>query len=135
MRPPAPPIEASIALSILFLGPEILRARRGGAGRGGTSFSLRHPSVVAFAFGLLHGFGFAGALSAAGLPPSEVPLALLSFNVGVELGQLAFVARVLLLARGFHALGVTWPRPVELLRAYVVGFLGAFWVIQRVALM
>jgi hydrogenase/urease accessory protein HupE len=130
VQPPAPPIEAAIALSILFLGPEILRVRRGE-----TSFSIRHPWVVAFAFGLLHGFGFAGALSAAGLPPSAVPLALVSFNVGVELGQLAFVALVLLLERGVRALGVRWPRPVQLLPAYVVGSLGAFWTIQRLALM
>jgi hydrogenase/urease accessory protein HupE len=129
VRPPAPPIEAAIALSILFLGPEILRAREGG-----TSFSIRHPWVVAFAFGLLHGFGFASAMSAAGLPPSDIPAALVSFNVGVELGQLAFVAGVLLLERGVRALGVRWPRPVEVLPAYVVGSLGAFWVIQRVVL-
>jgi len=130
VQPPAPPIEAAIALSILFLGPEILRARRGG-----TSFTIRHPWVVAFAFGLLHGFGFASALSAAGLPPADVPLALVAFNVGVELGQLTFVALVLLLERGVRALGVRWPRPVELLPAYAVGSLGAFWVIQRVALL
>jgi hydrogenase/urease accessory protein HupE len=130
VRPPASPIEAAIALSILFLGPEIVRAREGG-----TSFSIRHPWVVAFAFGLLHGFGFASAMSAAGLPSSDIPLALVSFNVGVELGQLAFVALVLLLERGFRALRWTWPRPVQLLPAYVVGSLGAFWVIQRVALM
>lgn len=130
VQPPAPPIEATIALSILFLGPEILRALQGG-----TSFTIRHPWVVAFAFGLLHGFGFASAMSAAGLPPTDVPLALVSFNVGVELGQLAFVALVLSLARGLRQLGVMWPRPVELLPAYVVGSLGAFWFVQRLALM
>ena len=126
VRPPAPPIEAAIALSILFLGIEILRA-----GRGDTSFAIRHPWIVAFVFGLLHGFGFAGALSTAGLPPTEIPLALVSFNVGVELGQLAFVALVLLLARGLQWLRVTWPRPAELLPAYVVGSFGAFWLVQR----
>jgi hydrogenase/urease accessory protein HupE len=130
VRPPTPPIEAAIALSILFLAPEILRARRGG-----TSFTIRHPWVVAFVFGLLHGFGFASALSAAGVPPADVPLALVSFNVGVELGQLAFVALVLLLERGVRRLGVRWPRPIELLPAYAVGTLGGFWVIQRVALL
>jgi len=128
VRPPAPPIEAAIALSILFLGIEILRARQGG-----TSLAIRHPWVVALAFGLLHGFGFAGALSAAGLPPADVPLALVSFNVGVELGQLAFVALVLLLVHGLRRLRVTWPRPVELLPAYVVGSFGAFWLMQRLA--
>ena len=130
MRPPAPPIEAAIALSILFLGVEIVRARRGG-----TSFTIRQPWVVAFVFGLLHGFGFAGALSAAGLPPTDVPLALVSFNVGVELGQLAFVALVLLLAGSLRQLGVRWPRPAELLPAYVVGSLGAFWLVQRLTVM
>jgi len=130
VQPPAPPIEAAIALSILFLGAEVLRARRGG-----TSVSIRHPWVVAFAFGLLHGLGFASVLSAAGLPPSDVPLALVSFNVGVELGQLAFVAAVLLLARGVRALALNWPKPVELLPAYAVGSLGAFWLIQRLVAM
>jgi len=84
--PPAP-VEATIALSILFLGPEIVRAWRGE-----TSFTIRHPWVVAFAFGLLHGFGFASGLSAMGLPKDEIPLALLLFNVGVELGQLLVLA-------------------------------------------
>jgi len=127
---PAPPLNAAIALSILFLGPEIVRAWRGG-----TSFTIRHPWVVAFAFGLLHGFGFASGLTALGLPQREIPLALLMFNIGVEAGQLAFVALVLLMARAFKVLQVRWPRPVELLPAYVVGSLGAFWTIQRIALM
>ena len=130
VRPPAPPIEAAIALSILFLGVEVLRARRGE-----TSFAIRNPWTVAFAFGLLHGFGFAGALSAAGLPPSDVPLALFSFNVGVEIGQLTFVAAVLLLARSLMLLRIGWPRGAELLPAYLVGSLGAFWLIQRLPLM
>lgn len=130
VQPPAPPIEAGIALSILFLGPEILRARRGE-----TSFTIRHPWVVAFAFGLLHGFGFASVMSAAGLPPTDVPLALVSFNIGVELGQLAFVALVLLIRRGLRILRVSRPRPVELFPAYVVGSLGAFWLIQRIVIM
>lgn len=125
-QPPVPPMEAAIALSILFLGPEILRARRGE-----TSFTILHPWIVAFAFGLLHGFGFAGALSAAGLPQADVPLALVSFNIGVELGQLGFVALVLLLARGWRAAGVRWAAATELLPAYLVGGFGAFWVIQR----
>ncbi len=76
---PLLPLNAAIALSILFLGPEIVRARRGQ-----TSFTIRHPWVVAFAFGLLHGFGFASGLTTMGLPPAEIPLALLVFNVGVE---------------------------------------------------
>ena len=85
-RAAAPPLNAAIALSILFLGPEIVRVWRGE-----TSFTIRHPWVVAFAFGLLHGFGFASGLTAMGLPQAEIPLALLLFNVGVEIGQIAFV--------------------------------------------
>jgi hydrogenase/urease accessory protein HupE len=91
---PLPPLNAAIALSILFLGPEVVRRWRGE-----TSFTIRHPWVVAFAFGLLHGFGFASGLAAMGLPKAEIPLALLLFNVGVELGQVAFVLLVVLLER------------------------------------
>jgi hypothetical protein len=127
---PAAPLNAAIALSILFLGPEIVRAWRGG-----TSFTIRHPWVVAFAFGLLHGFGFASGLAAIGLPQTDIPLALLMFNVGVEIGQLAFVATILLLVRAFRVLEVYWPRSLGLAPAYVVGSLGAFWTIQRVVLM
>ncbi len=127
---PAPPLNALIALSILFLGPEILRAWRGG-----TSFTIRHPWVVAFAFGLLHGFGFATGLATIGLPQGEIPLALLTFNLGVEAGQLAFVALVLLMGRAFEVLEIQWWEPARLLPAYVVGTLGAFWTIQRLVLM
>jgi hydrogenase/urease accessory protein HupE len=128
VNPPGPPIEAAIALSIVFLALEIFRARRGE-----TSFTIRHPWVVAFAFGLLHGFGFASALSHAGLPPGDVPLALLFFNIGVELGQLAFVAVVLLLIRASHAYLKRLPPRARLLPAYVIGTLGAFWLVQRLA--
>ncbi|MFO1313179.1 MAG: HupE/UreJ family protein [Burkholderiales bacterium] len=127
---PALPLNAAIALSILFLGPEIVRVWRGE-----TSFTIRHPWVVAFAFGLLHGFGFATAMTSAGLPRQELPLALLSFNVGVEIGQLGFVALVLAMVHSFHVLEVRWPRWAQSLPGYVVGTLGAFWTIQRVALM
>lgn len=125
---PALPLNALIALSILFLGPEIVRVWRGQ-----TSFTIRHPWVVAFAFGLLHGFGFASAMTSAGLPHHDLPLALLSFNIGVELGQLAFVALVLALERSFRLLQLNWPRWVQALPGYVVGSLGAFWTIQRIA--
>ena len=127
---PALPLNAAIALSILFLGPEIVRVWRGE-----TSFTIRHPWVVAFAFGLLHGFGFATALTSAGLPRQELPLALLSFNIGVELGQLGFVGLVLAMERSFRVLEVRWPRWVQVLPAYTVGALGAFWTIQRTALL
>jgi hydrogenase/urease accessory protein HupE len=127
---PAPPLNAAIALSILFLGPEIVRSWRGE-----TSFTIRHPWVVAFAFGLLHGFGFASALTSAGLPRNELPLALVSFNIGVELGQLGFIALVLALEHSFRALEIRWPRWVQALPGYTVGTLGAFWTVQRVALL
>ena len=127
---PTPPLNAAIALSILFLGPEIVRSWRGE-----TSFTIRHPWVVVFAFGLLHGFGFASALTSAGLPRSELPLALVSFNVGVELGQLGFVALVLAMERSFRVLEFRWPHWAQALPGYTVGTLGAFWTIQRVAMM
>jgi hydrogenase/urease accessory protein HupE len=127
---PSPPLNAAIALSILFLGAEIIRSWQGE-----TSFAIHHPWVVAFSFGLLHGFGFASGLTTIGLPSGELPLALLSFNVGVEIGQLAFVAMILLLVRAFRTIDMRWPRPVEWAPAYVVGSLGAFWTIERVIIM
>jgi hydrogenase/urease accessory protein HupE len=127
---PVPPVEAMIALSILFLGPEIVRRWRGG-----TSFTIRNPWVVAFAFGLLHGFGFASVLDHTGLPPSDLPLALLFFNVGVELGQLAFVAVIVLLESAISHLRINWPLWVRLAPGYAVGIMGAFWTIQRAALL
>jgi len=127
---PLPPLNAAIALSILFLGPEIVRVWRGE-----TSFTIRHPWVVAFAFGLLHGFGFASGLTAMGLPKAEIPLALLLFNVGVEIGQVSFVCLVVLLERSFRTLEIRWPRWVEALPGYTVGSLGAFWTIQRIVVM
>lgn len=127
---PVPPLNAAIALSILFLGPEIVRVWRGQ-----TSFTIRHPWVVAFAFGLLHGFGFASGLTTIGLARAEIPVALLLFNVGVEIGQLFFVLIIVLLERSFRILEIRWPRWAEALPAYTVGSLGAFWTIQRVAIM
>jgi hypothetical protein len=127
---PALPLNAAIALSILFLGPEIVRSWRGH-----TSFTIQHPWVVAFAFGLLHGFGFASVLTSAGLPRSELPLALVSFNVGVEVGQLGFIALVLALERSFRLLEFRWPGWVQALPGYTVGTLGAFWTVPRLALM
>jgi hypothetical protein len=127
---PLPPLNAAIALSILFLGPEIVRVWRGE-----TSFTIRHPWVVAFAFGLLHGFGFASGLTSMGLPSAEIPLALLLFNVGVEIGQLFFVFLILALERAFRILEIRWPRAVELLPGYAVGSLGAYWTIQRTLLL
>jgi len=130
VQAPVPFVNAAIALSILFLGPEIVRRWRGG-----TSLAIRYPWVIAFAFGLLHGFGFASGLSAVGLPRHDIPLALLLFNVGVEIGQLAFVLLILWLAHAFEVLAIRWPTVVQRLPGYTVGVLGAFWTIQRVALL
>ena len=127
---PGPPLNAAIALSILFLGPEIVRTWRGQS-----SFTIRHPWVVAFAFGLLHGFGFANGLSTVGMPMAEIPLALLMFNIGVEIGQVAFVLVVLLIQRALHVLQFRWPRWVDFTPGYAIGSLGAMWTIQRTWMM
>ena len=127
---PVPPLNVAIALSILFLGPEIVRRWRGQ-----TSFTIRHPWVVAFAFGLLHGFGFASGLKTMGLPQAEIPLALLLFNVGVEIGQIFFVGMIVALEGAFRTLEIRWPRLVEALPGYAVGSLGAYWTMQRLVLM
>ena len=129
-RIPGPPLNAAIALSILFLGPEIVRVWRGQ-----TSFTIAHPWVVAFALGLLHGFGFASGLSTVGTPKAEIPLALLMFNVGVELGQIVFVVLMLLIYRSLKVLAFRWPRWVEFVPGYTIGSLGAFWTIQRTLMM
>ncbi len=125
---PSQPVEAGIALSILFLGVEVVRWNRGE-----DSLTASKPWLVAFAFGLLHGFGFATGLIAMGLPRAEIPEALLLFNIGVEIGQLIFVAIVLSLERVLRLREVAWARPVAALPAYFVGIAGAFWTWQRVA--
>jgi hydrogenase/urease accessory protein HupE len=127
---PGPPLEAAIALSIFFLGPEIVRSWRGQ-----TSLTIRQPWIVAFAFGLLHGFGFASGLTTAGIPRGEIPLALLLFNLGVEIGQLGFIVLLLLLVRSIRQLVVRWPTWLVRAPGYLVGSAGAFWTIQRVAIM
>lgn len=123
---PSRPVETVIALSILFLGAEIIYARRGKPG-----LTYHYPWIVAFAFGLLHGLGFAGALTNLGLPSADIPLALVFFNVGVEFGQLAFVALVLAMLRAFRVLEIRWATWTETIPPYIVGSLGAFWAIQR----
>ncbi|WP_206046906.1 HupE/UreJ family protein [Mangrovimicrobium sediminis] len=128
VRVPVPPVEACIALSIVFVAAEIVHRERGLP-----SLTARRPWIVAFTFGLLHGLGFAAALGEIGLPQSAVPAALLFFNVGVEIGQLLFVAAVLLfgwVAR--QALRSEPPRWREV-PAYAVGALAMFWVIERTA--
>ncbi len=125
---PEGPLNACIALSILFLGPEIVRKWRGG-----DSFTLRHPWVVAFAFGLLHGIGFASGLSVTGLPHASIPLALLWFNLGVEAGQLLFVFIVLAMQRAWKSIDLRWPLVLRRAPGYAIGILGAFWTIDRLA--
>ena len=125
---PQRPVEPAIALSIVFVAAEILHGRQGRE-----DISARAPWILAFAFGLLHGFGFAGALSEVGLPQGQVPLALLFFNLGVEVGQLLFVAVVLsLVALARHA---KFPAPqwAQLVPPYAIGSVAMFWVIQRIA--
>ena len=126
---PSAPVEAVIALSIVFLAGELLRPAEP------PSMGRRHPWLVAFAFGLLHGFGFAGALAETGLPHGQVPLALLNFNLGVEAGQLLFVAAALVvLALSRRVLSGDAPllRLGQRLPAYGIGSIAAFWTVERV---
>jgi hydrogenase/urease accessory protein HupE len=126
MQVPQAPVEAVIALSICFAAAEVVRLDRG-------QFDLanRAPWIMAFAFGLLHGFGFGGALKAIGLPQTDVPLALLTFNLGVETGQLLFVGAVLVLAAvADRLLALRLPRLRDV-TAYVIGTVAAVWVVQR----
>jgi hydrogenase/urease accessory protein HupE len=123
----AAPVEAIIALSIVFLALELIRHYEGI-----NRLTYYYPWLVAFAFGLLHGFGFAGALSEVGLPQNDVPLALLLFNVGVELGQIAFVAVVLFVGWLFRRQIQESPLWLRRIPPYVIGSLAAFWLIERV---
>lgn len=127
---PSGPVDAAIALSIVFLGAEIVHIRRGRAG-----LTVRYPWVVSFAFGLLHGLGFAGALTRLGLPVGDIPTALLFFNVGVELGQLLFVAFFLTLGWAIRTLEVKWPRWSTPLPAYAIGTLAMYWFVGRLVVL
>jgi hydrogenase/urease accessory protein HupE len=124
---PSKPVEAVIALSIAFLAVEIVRAR---SQQGG--IAARAPWIVAFGFGLLHGFGFAGALSEIGMPSGHVPIALLFFNLGVEAGQLLFVAAAIALAAASRLLSVRLPRWATFVPPYLIGSLAMAWFVQRV---
>ena len=123
---PGPPVEACIALSIVFVSAEIVHGRQGKPG-----LTARAPWIVAFTFGLLHGLGFAGALSEVGLPPQAIPLALLFFNVGVELGQVAFIAAVLAVMALGSRLPIRGPAWSWRLVPYAIGSVAMGWVIQR----
>lgn len=129
---PGPPVEAVIALSIMYVAAEIIHSRRGNPG-----LTERYPWVVAFTFGLLHGFGFAGALVEIGLPQNSIPLALLFFNIGVEAGQLLFVAVVIaamwlgrILMKRLRLPRPDWAWAVP---PYLIGSLAVFWFVERIA--
>jgi hydrogenase/urease accessory protein HupE len=124
---PGPPVEAMIALSIVFVASEVVHGLRGKPG-----LTARAPWVVAFSFGLLHGFGFAGALAEVGLPQTTIPVALLMFNVGVEVGQLLFVAVVLALRALVARLPMPRPAWMAYLAPYVIGSVAMCWVVERV---
>lgn len=123
---PQSPVEAVIALSIVFVASEIVHASRGRPG-----LTREWPWIVAFVFGLLHGFGFAGALNEIGLPQQSIPLALLLFNVGVELGQLGFIGAVLLLHAVFKRYTAGASQWARQLPAYLIGSVAAYWTIER----
>lgn len=125
---PQGPVEAVIALSIAFAAAEVLRHKDAPSG-----LCSQAPWVAAFVFGLLHGFGFGGALREIGLPQSDVPLALLTFNLGVEAGQLLFVAAVLTLVFATRKMPRIGHLPMRRATAYAIGGVAAFWFFERVA--
>lgn len=124
--PPAP-VEALIALSIFVVALEITHNVQGKG-----SWACRYPWAMALGFGFLHGLGFAGALAQVGLPDGEIPLALFSFNLGIELGQISFVGLVLTAKFALSRWPVSWPNAAELVPAYIIGSLAAMWVFERV---
>jgi hydrogenase/urease accessory protein HupE len=119
----APPVEASIAMSIVLVASEALRQR--------DTLARRVPALVSFLFGLVHGLGFAGALKDIGLPPSHLPLALLSFNVGVELGQLLMVLVAFAVVRG--PFPERWLGRARRPALYAIGVVAAYWSWLRIA--
>lgn len=127
---PGAPVEACIALSIVFVAAEIVHGRRGQPG-----LTARRPWIVAFVFGLLHGFGFAGALHEIGLPQHDIPLALLCFNVGVEVGQLIFIAGVLAVIALARRIPVATPAWAWRIPPYAIGGVASYWLIQRLAVL
>ncbi|HML93041.1 HupE/UreJ family protein [Methyloceanibacter sp.] len=122
---PPGPVEIMIAASIVLVAVEAVRRERGQ-----TSVAIRWPWIVAFVFGLLHGFGFAGALRDLGLPQGDIPLALLMFNVGVEIGQLVFIAAVLAAVAAVRQV-VAMPRWAVLMPSYAIGIAACFWMFER----
>jgi hydrogenase/urease accessory protein HupE len=125
---PQRPVEAVIALSIVFVAAEIVRIHRGLE-----SITARAPWLVAFTFGLMHGLGFAGGLSEAGLPAGHVPTALLFFSGGVEAGHFMFIGVVLAFIAVVRRIRIPFPRWTELVPPYAIGSVAMFWVVQRIA--
>lgn len=123
---PSQPVEAVIALSIIFLAVEVVKAKPDHL-----RLSERFPWIVAFLFGLLHGFGFAGALAEIGLPEGDIPLALLTFNLGVEIGQLVIVAAALSVLYGLRQYRHRWLHPAKTAMAYGIGIIACYWFIER----
>ncbi len=123
-------VELGIAITILVLAVELTRSEPAGA-----SALRRRPWLMAFAFGLLHGLGFAGALAQVGLPATDIPLALFAFNGGLELAQIAFVAAVLLLMAATRHLAARAPAWAALAPAYVIGSLAVLWCCERAAVL
>ncbi len=126
---PERPLNACIALSIVFIGVEIVKQQRGESG-----LTARYPWAVAFTFGLVHGIGFASALAGLGLERRLLPVALLFFNIGVEIGQLAFVLLVLALMWAHRRLDAVLPRWGDALPAYAIGSVSMFWFLGRLLL-
>lgn len=127
---PGPPVEATIALSIVFVASEVVQQMRGRQG-----LAARKPWLVAFTFGLLHGLGFAGALAQIGLPANSIPIALLFFNIGVEIGQLLFIATVFAATRLLFLAAASRIdlRRAAIVPAYAIGGLASYWVIERIS--
>ncbi len=128
VRIPVPPVEAAIALSVVFLATEI-------AGNARDTLTYRYPMTVSASFGLLHGFGFAAVLKDIGLPQTDIPTSLLFFNLGVEIGQLLFVGGLIVVAKGFLSVtsgSVGQVARLERPAAYVMGSVASFWFVQRV---
>lgn len=128
IRVPVPPVEACIALSIVFVACEIVRNDNGFRG-----LASQKPWLISFLFGLLHGLGFASALGEIGLPQNDIPTALITFNIGVEVGQLLFVFSILFIWMALRKLPVAFPKQSIRIFAYSIGTLAAAWTFERVA--
>ncbi len=125
---PGPPVEAVIALSIVFLAMEIVKGEDGRF-----RLSKQKPWIVCFGFGLLHGLGFAGALADIGLPSNDIPAALLAFNLGVEAGQLSFIGALAFLKATFRFVAVPISQGTKVIAAYCIGSVSMYWLIERVS--